>query len=87
MRQVGNFFVFKLVLLLTNKNASVMITEKPKNNERHEQAVAIIQRMIASKKAAEQEAIDDYKTNPAKQALVAKLDRENAERGTPVVKL
>ena len=87
MRQAGNFFVSKLVLLLNNKNASVMTTEQPKSDERHEQTVAIIRRMIANKKAAEQEAIEDYKNNPAKQALVAKLRRENEDRGTPVVRL
>lgn len=38
-------------------------------------------------KPAEKEAIEDYKNNPAKQALVAEFDRKNAERGTPIVRL
>lgn len=64
-----------------------MTTEEPKKNERHERAIAIIRRLLADKKAAEQEAIEDYKNNPAKQALVAELRRKNEERGTPIVRL
>jgi len=64
-----------------------MTTEEPQKEERREQAVAIVRRMIANKKAAEKEAIEDYKNNPAKQALVAELRRKNEERGTPIVRL
>ncbi|GAB2582973.1 hypothetical protein [Spirosoma areae] len=63
-----------------------MTAEESKKGERHERALAIVRQMVANKKAAEQEAIEDYKNNPAKQALVAELDRKNAERGTPVVR-
>ncbi|QMW06450.1 hypothetical protein [Spirosoma foliorum] len=64
-----------------------MTTEKPKKGERHERALAIVKQMVANKKEAEKQAIEDYKNNPAKQALVAELDRKNAERGTPIVRL
>jgi anti-sigma factor RsiW len=64
-----------------------MTTKELKKSERHERAIAIVRQMTANKKAAEQEAIEEYKTNPVKQALVAELDRKNAERGTPVVRL
>ncbi|MVM38031.1 hypothetical protein GO730_11235 [Spirosoma sp. HMF3257] len=64
-----------------------MIAEEPKKEDRHKQAIAIVKQMVANKKAAEKEAIENYKNNPAKQALVAELDRKNAERGTPIARL
>lgn len=64
-----------------------MTTEEPKKGERHERAVAIINQLIANKKNAEKEAIEEYRNSPEKQALVAELDRRNAERGTPIVRL
>ena len=64
-----------------------MTTDEPKKDERHERALAIARQMMANKKAAEKEAIEEYKNNPAKQALVAELRRKNEERGTPVVGL
>ncbi|MBN8821049.1 MULTISPECIES: hypothetical protein [unclassified Spirosoma] len=64
-----------------------MTSEELTKDQRRERSLAIARRMLANKKAAEQEAIEDYKNNPAKQALVAELDRKNAEAGTPIVRL
>ncbi|AUD03805.1 hypothetical protein [Spirosoma pollinicola] len=64
-----------------------MITEEPNKEARHQQAVLVIRQMLANKKVAEKEAIEAYKNNPAKQARVAKLRRENEEQGTPIVRL
>lgn len=64
-----------------------MTAQEPKQEERHERAIAVIKQMVANKKVAEREAIEDYKNNPAKQALVAELKRKNAERGTPISRL
>ncbi len=64
-----------------------MTTEEPIKDERHERALSIARRMMANKKAAEKEAIEEYQNSPAKQALVAELRRKNAERGTPIIRL
>lgn len=64
-----------------------MTSEEIKKDERRERSLAIARRMLANKKAAEQEAIDEYKNNPAKQALVEELRRKNEEAGTPIVRL
>lgn len=64
-----------------------MTAEEPKRDVRHQKAIAIVRQMLANKKTAEKEAIEDYKNNPAKQALVAELRRKNEERGTPIVRL
>jgi hypothetical protein len=68
-------------------NAQVMTAEDPKRDVRHQKAIAIVRQMLANKKNAEKEAIEDYKNNPAKQALVAELRRKNEERGTPIIRL
>ena len=64
-----------------------MTAEESKKDVRHQKAIAIVRQMLANKKTAEKEAIEDYKNNPTKQALVAELRRKNEERGTPIVRL
>ena len=56
-------------------------------HERHERAVAIMKRLIADKRQAEKEMVENFHTDPLIQAAIAKLKEENARRGTPVVRL
>ena len=53
----------------------------------HERAVAIMKRLIADKRQAEKEMVENFHTDPLIQAAVAKLKEENERRGTPVVRL
>lgn len=64
-----------------------MTAGESKRDVRHQKAIDIVRQMLAGKKNAEKEAIENYKNNPAKQALVAELRRKNEERGTPIVRL
>lgn len=57
-----------------------MTTTKPE--ELDERLLANLRQMVANKREAERQAIEDYKNNPELQALIAKLRRENATRGT-----
>ena len=53
----------------------------------HEQAVAIMKRLIADKRQAEKDIVENFHTDPLIQTAVAKLKEENARRGTPVIRL
>ena len=53
----------------------------------HERAVAIMKRLVADKRQAEQDMVDNFHTDPLIQAAVAKLKEENERRGTPIVQL
>ncbi|QHW00778.1 hypothetical protein [Spirosoma endbachense] len=53
----------------------------------HERAVAIIERLIADKRQAEKDIVENFHTDPMIQAAVAKLREENERRGTPIVQL
>ena len=53
----------------------------------HERAVAIMKRLVADKRQAEQDMVDNFHTDPLIQAAVAKLKEENERRGTPIVRL
>jgi hypothetical protein len=54
---------------------------------KHERAVAIMKRLVADKRQAEQDIVDNFHTDPLIQAAVAKLKEENERRGTPVIQL
>ncbi len=58
-----------------------------KGQTAHERAVAIIERLIADKRQAEKDIVDNFYTDPVIQAAVAKLKEENERRGTPVMRL
>lgn len=52
---------------------------------RHERAVAILERLIADKRQAEEEIVDNFHTDPLIQAAVAELKRRRDERGTAAI--
>ena len=52
-----------------------------------ERALDIVRRMLESKRAEQKKMIEEYQTDPRKQAIIEELRRENAKRGTPVVKV
>lgn len=53
----------------------------------HERAVAIMKRLIADKRQAEKDIVDNFHTDPLIQAAVARLREQNERRGTPIVPL
>lgn len=53
----------------------------------HERAVAIMKRLVADKRQAEKDIVENFHTDPMIQAAVAKLKEENERRGTPVIRL
>ena len=53
----------------------------------HERAVAIMKRLVADKRQAEKDIVENFHTDPLIQAAVAKLKEENERRGTPVIRL
>ena len=54
---------------------------------RSERAWTILHRLIADKREAERRIVEEFHTNPDKQAAVAKLRAENKRRGTRIIKL
>lgn len=58
--------------------------EKSKYEEQRERTIAGLRRMVAEKREYEKKAIEDCKNDPESQAFVARLDKKNAERGTPI---
>ena len=53
----------------------------------HERAVAFMKRLVADKRQAEKDIVENFHTDPLIQAAVAKLKEENERRGTPVIRL
>ncbi|GAB3732756.1 hypothetical protein [Spirosoma lituiforme] len=53
----------------------------------HERAVSIMKRLLADKRQAEQDIVDNFHTDPLIQAAVARLKESNERRGTPIIKL
>ncbi len=51
----------------------------------HERAVAIMKRLIADKRQAEKEMVENFHTDPLIQAAVAELKRRRNERGTAAI--
>lgn len=51
----------------------------------HERAVAIMKRLVADKRQAEQDMVDNFHTDPLIQAAVAELKRRREERGTAAI--
>lgn len=51
----------------------------------HERAVAIMKRLVADKRQAEQDIVDNFHTDPLIQAAVAELKRRRNERGTAAI--
>lgn len=53
----------------------------------HERAVAIMKRLVADKRQAEKDIVDNFHTDPLIQAAVARLKESNERRGTPIIKI
>ncbi len=68
-------------------NQQPIATQTALTLTKHERAVAIMKRLIADKRQAEQDIVDNFHTDPLIQAAVAKLKAENERRGTPIVQL
>lgn len=73
-------------------NRLVMETNQPSTTVQqtptltaHEQAVAIMKRLLADKRQAEKDIVDNFHTDPLIQAAVAELKRRRDERGTAVI--
>ena len=58
--------------------------EATKQEEQHQRTLAVLKRMVAEKRAYEQQAVENYKNDPELQALIARLDQKNKERETPI---
>ncbi|GAB2520169.1 hypothetical protein [Spirosoma aerophilum] len=66
-------------------NQQPTATEVPSDLARHERAMAIFKRLIADKRQAEQDIVDNFHTDPLIQAAVAELKRRRDERGTAAI--
>lgn len=69
----------------TNQQSATL--ETMSEEARHERAVAIMKRLVADKRQAEEDMVRNFHTDPLIQAAVAKLKEENERRGTPIVQL
>ena len=61
--------------------------DMPTAQSRHERAVAIINRLLADKRQAEEDIVRNFHKDPKIQEAVAKLKKANEQRGTPIVRL
>jgi hypothetical protein len=68
-------------------NQQSMASQITPEQTAHERAVSIMKRLVADKRQAEQDMVDNFHTDPLIQAAVAKLKEENERRGTPIVQL
>lgn len=63
------------------------MTTQKKIDHSPEQALVLVRRMIAEKRAEQKKMIQEYKNDPKKRQLFEELRQENARRGTPIVEI
>ncbi len=63
-------------------NGNVLTTD-----ERNTRVVSFLKLRLAEKRRAERRMVEDYRTNNVIQAALTELDRNNEERGTPIIHL
>ncbi|CAN5434297.1 hypothetical protein BH09BAC4_BH09BAC4_14830 [soil metagenome] len=66
-------------------NQQSITTQITSEQTAHERAVAIMKRLVADKRQAEQDMVDNFHTDPLIQAAVAELKRRREERGTAAI--
>jgi hypothetical protein len=69
----------------TPDNQPMQMKTQDQSTTAHERAVAIIERLIADKRQAEKEIVENFHTDPMIQAAVAELKRRRDERGTVAI--
>lgn len=66
-------------------NQQLTDAQTPPEPMRHERAIAILKRLVADKRQAEKDMVENFHTDPLIQAAVAELKRRREERGTAAV--
>ncbi len=66
-------------------NQQLTDAQTPPEQTAHERAVAIMKRLIADKRQAEKDMVENFHTDPLIQAAVAELKRRREERGTAAI--
>lgn len=66
-------------------NQQLTDAQTPLEQTAHERAVAIMKRLIADKRQAEKDMVENFHTDPLIQAAVAELKRRREERGTAAI--
>jgi hypothetical protein len=67
----------------TNQPSTVALSNSTQSA--HERAVAIMKRLVADKKQAEKDIVENFHKDPLIQAAVAELKRRREERGTAAI--
>lgn len=59
----------------------------PATDERNDRVVSFLKQRLAEKHKTERQMVTDFQTDNAVQTAMTELDRQNEERGTPIIHL